>query len=291
MVRPIHLLTACHNNLSELKGLIASIKNQTHQFSSITVVDDGSTDGTYSYLSKHYPSITVIHGNGKLWWTGSLNLGIRHLQSRVGESDYLLTINADCHLPPNYLQKLAKYQDSHAIVGSHIVDHQTKKTWDLGERLDWRRSKIFGRKNNSEPLDALTTKGTLYPFRVFRDLGLFSSRLPHYGSDYEFTIRAKRAGYKLILAEDCYVYNMIEHTGLGDALPTRPSYRQILFLMFGRRSKLNLIDHFWLIALTCPSRHLFINYLRLLGKAFYLLVLPLPILHRLLRKLRGGYNA
>lgn len=290
MAQPIHILTACHNNLPELKKVLRSLVKQTLPPASITVVDDGSTDGTTKYLAEQYPQIKVIRGNRNLWWTGSLNIGITQVMHKASRQDYLLTINVDCTVEVDYLKTIASYQDSHTVVGSHILDHKNGHTWDLGERLDWSKGKFMTRKINSEPLDALTTKGTMYPLVLFKEIGLLAPHLPHYGSDYELSVRAKRHGYRLLLAEDSHVYNQTKHTGVGDVLPSKPNYRQIFQLMFSRRSKLNIRDHFWLITLTCPPRYLPINYLRLVAKVAYLLVLPLPPLHRLLRHLNQSYN-
>ena len=291
MAKPIHLLIACHNNLAELKKLLTSVNQQTTKPKSITIVDDGSTDGTSKYLEKEFPNIKVLHGNGNLWWTGSLNLGIQYLLDKNDSNqEYLLTINADCVVPKNYFSCIKSKQDQMTIVGSHIVDHKTKKTWDLGERFYWESGQIIGRKSNSEPLDAITTKGTMFPLSIFDKIGLLSNHLPHYGSDYEFTHRAKNKGYQILVSQECLVYNNTKNTGIGDHLASDLTYKQVFDLMFSRRSKLNIQDHFWLITLTCPPKYLILNYFYLISKIIYLLVIPLPPLHRLLQYLRQRYN-
>ena len=281
----IHVLTAVHNDLANLRSLLTTLNHNDLKPASITVVDDGSTDGTCEFLAKNYPDIHYLLGDGQLWWTGSLNLGIKSILSRASLHDYLLTINNDCLLDPHYLKTMAQSARPNLVLGSKIIDVQTKRTWDLGVTIDWPTGKITGRQKTSDRLDALTTKGTLYPLNLFLQLGLLSSHLPHYISDYELAIRAKKHGYRLSLQTASPVLNHTQNTGAGDELEGPFTLKRSLYLLFGRRSKLNIVDQFWFITLCCPLRYQPLNYLRLIAKTIYLLALPSPRLHHLLKSL------
>ncbi len=41
------------------------------------VIDDGSTDGTADAIRRKHPEIHIISGDGNLWWTGAIVLGMR----------------------------------------------------------------------------------------------------------------------------------------------------------------------------------------------------------------------
>ncbi len=286
----LYVLTAVHNDLTNLKQLLTCLAKQKYQNFQIVVVDDGSTDGTGNYLKQHYPQVKVITGSGNLWWTGSLNIGIQYILQHASGNDYILTINNDCQIDESYLAQISKYAKEKMVVGSKIIDQKTGKLWDLGVMIDWSRGKIAGRTKSSDPLDAITTKGTLYPVSMFHHIGLLSHHLPHYISDYELTIRAKRLGYTLVVRDDCVVTNDVRNTGIGDSLSETISLKQSLELMFDRRSKLNIIDQFWFITLACPARFRTINYLRLILKTAYLLTLPFPGVHKLLKRIKAQYN-
>lgn len=287
----LYVLTAVHNDLANLKQLLGSLVKQEYHDFQIVVVDDGSTDGTADYLKRHYPEVHILTGNGNLWWTGSLNLGINYILTIARKGDYLLTINNDCRFNESYLATIIQYAAKNVVVGSKIVDQKTGKLWDLGVMIDWSRGKILDRNSSSDRLDAITTKGTLYPVSLFSQIGLLTPRLPHYISDYELSIRAKNNGYQLVVREDCLVRNDTRNTGIGDQLGGVKTLRESLKLMFDRRSKLNIVDQFWFITLACPIKLRPLNYLRLILKTIYLMAIPFPRIHRLLKRLNAKYNA
>jgi GT2 family glycosyltransferase len=57
-------------------------------------------------------------------------------------------------------------------------------------------------------------RGALIPLAVFRKVGLYDrKRLPHYGADYDLTLRARRAGFKVYISFDAKLYSHVEKTG------------------------------------------------------------------------------
>lgn len=277
----IYIVCGVHNEINHIKRLLKCFDNQTFRNYKLVIVDDGSTDDTENYIRQKYPDAILIRGEGNLWWTGSLFVAVEKILQIAHDNDFILTINNDCTVEKDYLQNIyrcsQKYRDS--IIGSLVIDIKDKETIaDAGVKIHWEnyRFENIGPKKISQiknfetvekNIDTLSTKGTLYPIKVFESVGNFDRKhLPHYISDYEFACRAKKRGFKLLLYYNAKVYNEIDRTGMGINLKEKVSFTEMIELLFSRRSRINIFDHFWFIVLCCPRRYIWKNIEILLHK-------------------------
>ncbi|KKU74655.1 MAG: hypothetical protein UY01_C0029G0001, partial [Candidatus Nomurabacteria bacterium GW2011_GWB1_47_6] len=135
----------------------------------------------------------------------------------------------------------------------------------------------------------LPGKGTLIPVEVFEKIGNFNyRRLPHYIADYEFFCRAKRNGFKLIVSNKARNYNFAKQTGSEHLVGRTASYKEVFNLLFGRRSKLNIIDYTNFLLLACPKKYLLPNLNRTLQRfmAYFWMLYPLHYLPEYIYKFR-----
>ena len=282
----VFCLAAGHNEATLVRRLFRLLAQQSYPALEFVFVDDGSTDGISEYLRTTYPRLHLLRGDGNYWWTGAMRRGVAEILKRTKPGDFVLTINNDCTFDRQYVQTLVTTSVNHgrAIVGSLAVDREDQtRIWDGGVAVDWRTGVFSGlgpARTTALPqgitvrddIDTVSTKGTLYPIEVFEQAGNFDDRhLPHYGSDYEMGIRAKRAGFRLLLSYDARVANEVKRTGYGRTVTSAISFREFWRLMFGRRSQVNIIDHWQLIRLACPPYYKPRNYLRVAAKFFYYL--------------------
>jgi GT2 family glycosyltransferase len=197
----------------------------------IIIVDDNSPDGTGRHLAGHYPHVTVLRGNGGLWWAGATNKGVRHAL-RQGFR-YVLTINNDSCVHPSFLSHLVETAEANpsSIVGSriHFLD-QPQKVWAAGGFTDWGGSKFFvrlqghdtraedllARQDSPVQVELLTGCGTLVPADCYRRVGLYAAHLfPQYHADSELALRAGRHGYRILVDLRALVWNDVANTCLA----------------------------------------------------------------------------
>ncbi len=281
----VFIITSTHNQLEDTRLLLNAVRKQIYRNLVMIIVDDGSVDNTKKFIMENYPEFTYLRGDGNLWWTGSIFLGVNHASKRSKSGDFILTINNDCTIEENYIELLIKVSQNNnrSIVGSLVIDNKDKESIiDAGVWLDWSKGEIISvgpkkvsglpkGKRIQDKINTLSTKGTLYPVEVFGKIGNFDKlHLPHYASDYEFACRAKKEGFNLLLSYESKVYNDVSRTGMGEKLPLTPNIKEIFKLLFSRRSRINIVDHFWFITLSCPKKYRLQNYLRLIGKLLYL---------------------
>jgi GT2 family glycosyltransferase len=191
------------------------------------LIDDGSTDGTSDYINERYPDVTILNGDGNLWWTGATNLGVHYALQHCREDDYVLTLNNDTVLPRAYLATMMSLaaRASTALIGSVARDYDRRDVIiDEGVQINWFSAKFKKIKvppeNGKESfftVSALPGRGTLIPTGTFRRIGLYDAlKFPHYAADYDFSLRASKTGYALVLHPDCYLYSKTNLTGISN---------------------------------------------------------------------------
>ena len=67
-----------HNRKEYTHQCLLSIYKQTNKNFIVIVIDDGSTDGTGEMITNEFPEVILLKGDGNLWWTKAINLGIKH---------------------------------------------------------------------------------------------------------------------------------------------------------------------------------------------------------------------
>jgi GT2 family glycosyltransferase len=112
----------------------------------------------------------------------------------------------------------------------------------------------------------------LVPIEVFDRVGSVDARrLPHYAADYEFAMRAARAGFRLALSYKAVVRVNTEITGSEGDLATPVGLREALFLLFSRRSIRNVWHRLQFVSLACPPQFRLRNYLAVLAASAWLI--------------------
>lgn len=267
----VHVVIAVRNRWVLTRECLESLERQGYPNISVVVVDDGSSDGTGEEITRRFPHIVVLPGDGELWWTGATALGIDWVLERCGEDDFILTLNNDTTVGSDYIEVLrgvAAARHGRALVGSVAVDNRDRDTIvDGGPHINWVTAK-GGSHHSGESLqavrgdgiahtepDLLPGRGTLIPVRCIREIGNFDAkRLPHYGADYEFSARARRAGYELVVSFDAPVFSEVEATGVTTKHGRLP-WREFVKMFASRRSPACLLYR-WRFGILSAPRHL-----------------------------------
>lgn len=229
----ISIVIPVHNRLEFTRQCLACLSVQTYRNFQIIVVDDGSTDGTDIMISQEFPEVVVLKGDGNLWWTEATNWGIRYAQKHQDkrQESFVLTLNDDTRVAPDYLQTMLDGYRKHkpCLIGSVSVDSDNPEKLEYagaafelytagGRHLseDYHNSyRELSARTSYVESHSLPGRGTLIPMEVFDKIGLFDSKkYIHYMSDIEFSVRARKAGYRLIVNVPSVVYEFVKATGI-----------------------------------------------------------------------------
>ena len=266
----IFICIPVHNRIEYTLKCIDSIFNQTYKNWHIIISDAGSTDNTTEIIRKKYTNkVTVIQIDASNFWTGGINACVKYAISIANDSDFIYTLNNDTELFRDTLEKLiniaTKYKNS--IIGSVNLFYRDKTLIEPSsfviKNKKFRLYKAyhkFGERydeyNNIIEVDALSGKGVLIPIIVFDKIGTFNSKkLPHYHADTEFTIRAKRNGFKLFLSYQSKLLSHQELSGLG-TITSSPNFINFIKSFFSIKSANHLKSRYNYCKLVYERKHI-----------------------------------
>ena len=85
-------------------------------------------------------------------------------------------------------------------------------------------------------VDWLPGMGTLVSRQLFLELGGYEPRMPQYLADCDFSLRAARLGYQVLVTPKSKLFNHVENTGGVSPGNIRLSFRKVLSVFNDRRS-------------------------------------------------------
>lgn len=266
----VYTVIPVRNRWALTQACLRSLIAHTYSKFVTVVVDDGSSDETSHQIHREFLDVVVLPGDGELWWTGATALGIDWVLERCDDDDFILTLNNDTTVDPDYVETLLRVSsmfDYRALVGSVAVDSRDRDTIvDGGPHISWITAK-GGSYHAGESLaavrsagttatrpDLLPGRGTLIPVRCIKEIGNFDARrLPHYGADYEFSVRARRSGYELVMSYEAPVYSEVEATGVSTKRG-RLAWGEFWRMFASRRSPACLLYR-WRFGVLSAPRH------------------------------------
>jgi GT2 family glycosyltransferase len=165
----------------------------------IVVVDDASTDGTVEAIHHQYPEVTVLPGNGNLWWTGAIALGMDYACTKGAK--YIFWLNDDCLPEDTTLPMMLEFMETHpnALVAPTCYARQSNSLVKTHNGFQGRKS-FAAEPGEVIPVDGMSGWCVGMPASVFHKIGSPNiSKYPHYAGDDMYTLKATRSGYSAFL--------------------------------------------------------------------------------------------
>ncbi len=178
----ISVIIPTYNRIKTLPRAIESVLVQTHPADELIIVDDGSTDGTATWIGKHYPQIKLIKQQ---------NCGVSTARNRgieVAGGEWIALLDSDDEWLPEKLAKqlallvsepeLKLVHSDEIWIRNGVRINQMKKHTKKG---GW----IF---QDCLPLCAISPSAVMIHRSIFDDVGRFDESLPAC-EDYDLWLR------------------------------------------------------------------------------------------------------
>lgn len=216
----IGVLLATYNRKEQTLSCLRSLHGQklleNHQLE-VFITDDASSDGTAEAVKKEFPAVNIYNGSGSLFWAG----GMRNSWNKALETDqdFYLLLNDDTILDNLAIYRLLSYYTAWennlpAICIGSTRDVTTGRISYGGQRL-FNKNKVqnFNIYSNSEYLecDMANANIMLVPREIVNHIGILSIEFTHSIADFDYSLRAKKAGYKVVLVPGVLGYCVDDH--------------------------------------------------------------------------------
>jgi GT2 family glycosyltransferase len=202
---------AAHNRRELTLACLGSLRRQQAGGVAVDayVLDDASSDGTGTAVAAGFPEATILAGDGQLYWNGGMRRALA--AAMAGDYDYYLWLNDDTRLDDGALAVLLDTERALRRDGDGpvIVAGSTRHP-DTGEltyggvvrpsrwrRLHW---ELVAPAARPLPCETMNGNAVLVPRAVVDRVGNIDGRFSHAMGDYDYGLRARRAGCSVWVA-------------------------------------------------------------------------------------------
>jgi GT2 family glycosyltransferase len=218
-MEPVSIIIPTYNGLELLKSLLPSFSKfiQLRQDYELIVVDDGSRDGTETYLSQHFPEIKLVSLKRNKGFGVACNRGVME-----AKHDLILLLNNDVRFDSDFLSKPIQTLNNWRsrskqifAVTCKVVKEDRKTFYHGGNKGIFRRGEIVITPSEDKREVTFFASGVMMVFRkdLFLELGGFDDLYhPFYWEDVDLCYRALKRGYQILYEPGCLIYHNDQQT-------------------------------------------------------------------------------
>lgn len=193
----------------------------------IVVVNNNPQDGSEEILNQ-LKNIKLISNSDNLGFSGGMNTGIK-LALKLGAT-HIVLLNNDTYVDPDFLVNLCEASKKADIISPKIYfapgyefhKKRYKKSdlgkviWYAGGKIDWQNvigvhtgvdEVDSGQFNKRREIDFATGCCLMITKEVFEKIGYLEDRYFLYLEDMDFSVRAKKHGFKIIFEPTSIIWH------------------------------------------------------------------------------------
>ncbi len=229
-----------------LLATLDSVKQLSYPRNQIIVVDNGSVDGSQGAVRAQHRDVVLIENGRNLGYTEGSNVGLRYVLEQ--DVDWALLLNNDIAVDPGMLSEMmtvALSDERIGIVGPKIYYYdEPTRIWYAGGKISYFtgiishrgiREADHGQYNVVEDTDYVTGCALLIKRKVLDSVGLLDPIYsPMYSEDADYSLRAKRAGFRVVYVPQAKVWHKVSASTGGGLTPLKTQLKvehNFIFLM------------------------------------------------------------
>lgn len=214
---------------------LTSLAGAEYEPLEVIVVDNGSSDGSPEAVEAEFPAAVVIRMGRNAGFSGGVNAGIEAAIERGAAA--VLLLNNDMVVEPGFLGPLVAAASERGVAAACsqiLFAEPPDRVWYAGATFRPRRGHHgrnvgFGEaplpaSEPPYPVDCACGGAMLMSREALGEIGRFDERLFAYREDLDWSLRASRAGRRVVVVPASIVRHRISASTGGESSPTSLYY-------------------------------------------------------------------
>ena len=247
------------NGKEHLEICLGALCRQTFNDFETILVDNGSTDGSQTFVRHHFPQVKVLELGENRGFTGACNAGYA-----AAQGEYVILLNNDTEAEVEWLEALVEAFERHpraGILASKILLFDRRDHFHAagdfyrvdgrpGNRGVW--EKDVGQYDEEEVVFGASGAAAAYRRSMVEEIGFLDGDFFFSCEDVDISWRANLAGWEVWYVPDAVVYHKLKATG-GSVTGSYYDGRNFLYLIW-KDYPGSLLRHTWAAVLRAQLR-------------------------------------
>ena len=202
----LSLIIPVYNRPNEVEELLDSLTRQSETNFEVVIVEDGSKETCQHVVEAFKDKLDVSYSYIPNGGPGNA----RNYGAKQSKGDYLIVLDSDCILPPDYIKSVNKELKETGADAFGVPDKASDSFTDVQKAINYSMTSFFttgGIRGGKKKMDKFYPRSFNMGVRraVYEALGGFSKM--RFGEDIDFGIRIFKNGYTCRLFPDAWVYH------------------------------------------------------------------------------------
>lgn len=201
------LVIPVYNRPEEIRVVLEGLSQQTYKNFEVIVVEDGSVNKSETIVASFQDRLDVHYH-----YIENIGQGFaRNYGFKQSKGDYIIILDSDIIIPTFYLEKIYRYllKDPLDCFGGPDKAHPAFSP--LQKAIDYALTSYLttgGIRGNAHSVSKFYPRSFNMGIKreVYAQTGGFN--MPDWGEDLEFSMRIEKAGFKIGLIKDAFVYHI-----------------------------------------------------------------------------------
>lgn len=220
----VYAITLNWNRPDDTVDCLSTLSAQTYGNLRLLVVDNGSVDDSVALLQDRFPGVEVLASAENRGFAGGANLGLH--RALAAGADHVFLLNNDTLVDPQAIAQLVSHVQPDVGILAPVIYYAGDPTriWSAGGRVRfWLLDKYGDREGDIDvgpwpetvEQDFVTGCGMLLSRSLLESVGLFDERFFMYYEDFDLCLRARRAGFRLLLVPAARMWHQVARSSGG----------------------------------------------------------------------------